>query len=155
GQRATYGQLAEAANKLPPPASVKLKDAKDFRIIGKPTKRIDSPEKTDGSAVFGMDLKLKDLHTAVIAHPPVFGAKLKGFGADKARQIHGVTHVIDLGNSIAIVGNHYWACKKGRDALELEWDMGPNAALSTASLSQQFREQATRPGTVAKKGENP
>ncbi len=155
GQRATYAQLADAAARLPVPASVKLKDPKEFKLIGKPTKRIDSPEKTDGSAVFGMDMKMKDLHTALIAHPPVFGAKLKGFGADKVKQVRGVTHVIDLGNSVAVVGNHFWACKKGRDALELEWDLGPNAALSTASLSQQFREQAKTPGTVAKKGDNP
>ena len=85
-----------------PLASVKRKDPKEFKLIGKPTRRIDSPEKTDGSAVFGMDMKMKDLHTALIAHPPVFGAKLKGFGADKVRQVKGVTHVIDLGRSVAV-----------------------------------------------------
>ena len=155
GQRAAYGQLAEAAAKLTVPTNVKLKEPKDFKVIGKPTRRIDSAEKTDGSAVFGMDFKKQGLLTALVAHPPVFGAKLKAFGADKVKGIRGVTHVVEVGNSIAVVGNHFWACKKGREALEFEWDLGPNAKLDTAALSQQFRELAKTPGTVAKKGDDP
>jgi isoquinoline 1-oxidoreductase beta subunit len=155
GQRATYGQLADAAAKLAVPANVKLKDPKDFKVIGRPTRRIDSAEKTDGSAVFGMDFMREGLLTALVAHPPVFGAKMKAFGADKVKGVRGVTHVVELGNGVAVVGNHFWACKKGRDALEFEWDLGPNAKLDSAALSQQFRELAKTPGTVAKKGENP
>jgi isoquinoline 1-oxidoreductase beta subunit len=155
GKRATYGQLAEAAARLPVPAGVKLKDAKDFKLIGKPTRRIDSAEKTDGSAQFGMDMKKKDLLVAMVVHPPVFGGKLKGFGADKVKEVRGVTHVIDLGDAMAVVGNHFWACKKGREALETQWDLGPNAKLSSADLAQQFRELAKTPGTVAKKADNP
>ena len=155
GQRASYGQLADAAGKLPVPAGVKLKDPKDFRLVGKPTRRIDSAEKTDGSAVFGMDVKRKDLHVALIAHPPVFGAKMKAFGADKVKGVRGVTHVIDLGNAVAVVGNHFWACKNGRDALETEWDLGPNAKLSTPALLQQFSELAKTPGAPAKKASDP
>jgi len=155
GKRATYGELADAAAKLPVPAGVKLKDPASFKLIGKPTRRIDSAEKTDGSAVFGMDLKRKDLLIAMIVHPPVFGGTLKTFGADKVKQVRGITHVVDLGNAVAVVGNHFWACKKAREVLETEWDLGPNAKLSTAALSQQFRELAKTPGTVAKKGENP
>jgi isoquinoline 1-oxidoreductase beta subunit len=155
GQRLSYGQLADAAAKLPVPANVPLKDAKSFKLIGKPTRRIDALEKTDGSAQFGLDLKKKDLLTAMVVHPPVFGAKMKAFGADKVREVRGVTHVIDLGDAVAVVGNHYWACKKARDVLQTEWDLGPHAKLSTAGLSQQFRELARTPGTVAKKGDNP
>ena len=153
GQRLTYGQLADAAARVAVPANVTLKDAKSFKVIGKPTRRIDSPEKTDGSAVFGFDMKRKDQLTAMVVHPPVFGARLKTFGADKVKGIHGVTHVVDLGDAVAVVGNHFWACKKAREALETEWDLGPNAKLSTAALSQQFRELARTPGTVAKKGD--
>ena len=153
GQRLTYGQLADAAAKVAVPASVTLKDAKSFKVIGKPTRRIDSAEKTDGSAVFGLDLRKKDLLTALIVHPPVFGARMKSFAADKVKGIRGVTHVVDLGDAVAIVGNHYWACKKGREALEVEWDLGPNAKLSTAALGQEFRELAKTPGAVAKKGD--
>ena len=91
----------------------------------------------------------------MVVHPPVFGATLKTFGADKVKAVRGVTHVVDLGNAVAVVGNHYWACKKARDVLETEWDLGPNAKLSTAALSQQFRELAKTPGIVAKKGDNP
>ena len=153
GQRLTYGQLADAAAKLAVPANVTLKDAKSFTLIGKPTRRIDSAEKTDGSAVFGIDMKRKDLLTAMVVHPPVFGGHMKTFAADKVKAIHGVTHVIDLGDAVAVVGNHFWACHKARQALEIEWDPGPHAQLSTAALSQQFRELAKTPGTVAKQGD--
>ena len=155
GQRLDYGQLADAAAKVPPPANVTLKDPKNFKLIGKPTRRIDSAEKTDGSAQFGIDIKKKDLLTAMVVHPPVFGARMKSFGADKVKEIRGITHVIDLGDAVAVVGNHFWACKKGRDALQTEWDLGPNAGLSTAALSRQFRDLAKTPGTVAKKADNP
>jgi len=107
GQRATYGELADAAARLPVPANVTLKDAASFKVIGKPTRRIDSAEKTDGSAVFGLDMKRKDLLTAMVVHPPVFGARMKAFGADKVKGIHGVTHVVDLGDAVAVVGNHF------------------------------------------------
>jgi isoquinoline 1-oxidoreductase subunit beta len=153
GQRATYGQLADAAAKLPVPANVTLKEAASFKVIGKPTRRIDSPEKTDGSAVFGLDMKRKDLLTAMVIHPPVFGARMKAFGADKVKGIHGVTHVVDLGDAVAVVGNHFYACKKARAVLETEWDLGPNATLSTPALAEQFRALAQTPGTVAKKGD--
>ncbi len=155
GQRLTYGQLAEAAAKVPVPANVTLKDPKAFKLIGKPTRRIDSAEKTDGSAQFGFDIKKKDLLTAMVVHPPVFGARMKTFGADKVKEVRGVTHVIDLGDAVAVVGNHFWACKKGRDALQTEWDLGPNAGLSTAALSKQFRDLARTPGIVVKKADNP
>ena len=106
GQKESYGTLADAANALTVPGGVKLKDAKDFKIIGKPTRRIDAPAKTDGSAKFGLDLTAKmipNLHTAVVLHPPIFGAKVKRFDATKVQGLPGVTHVIQTANGVAVV----------------------------------------------------
>jgi isoquinoline 1-oxidoreductase beta subunit len=157
GKKLSFGQVAEAASKLPVPEKVALKDPKDFKLIGQPTRRIDSAEKIEGKARFGMDVKMKDLHTAVVAHPPVFGARMKAFSAEKVRGIPGVTHVVELAGrrGVAVVGNHYWAVKKGRDALEIDWDLGPNATLSTDSLSARFSELAKTPGTMARKAPDP
>jgi isoquinoline 1-oxidoreductase beta subunit len=151
GKRLSYGQLAEAAARQPVPANVTLKQPKDFKLIGKPTRRLDSMEQVNGKAQFGLDVKRRNLHTAVVAHPPVFGARVKSFNADKVKSIAGVTHVVQLSSGIAVVGQNFWAAKKGRDALEVEWDLGPNAALSTETLGREFRETAKTPGKVAKK----
>ena len=155
GRKLSYGQLAEAASRQPVPQNVTLKQPKDFKLIGKPTRRLDSLEKVNGKALFGLDMKRRDLHTAVVAHPPVFGARVKSFNADKVKGVAGVTHVVELSNGIAVVGQNFWAAKKGRDALEIEWDLGPNAALSTETLAKEFRAKAATPGTVARKADNP
>ena len=155
GRKLSYGQLAEAAAKQPVPEKVTLKKAKDFKLIGKSTRRIDSMEKVTGKAQFGLDVKRRNLHTAVVAHPPVFGARVKSFNADKVKSVPGVTHVVQLSNGVAVVGQNFWAAKKGRDALEVEWDLGPNAALSTETLGREYREAAKTPGKVAKKPDNP
>jgi isoquinoline 1-oxidoreductase beta subunit len=154
GKKASYGQLAESAAKLPIPEKVALKPEKDFKLIGKPTRRLDSADKVSGKAQFGLDVKRKDLHTALVAHPPVFGARVKSFDADKVKGIPGVTHVVQVSNGIAVVGRSFWAAKKGRDALVVDWDLGPNADLSTAALGKEFREQAKTPGIIAKKSDN-
>src|SRR5688500_18820759 len=155
GKRLSYGQLAEAAGKLPVPEKVELKPAKDFKLIGKPTRRLDSADKVSGKATFGLDLKRKDLHTALIARPPVFGGKVKSFNADKVKLVPGVTHVVETPNWVAVVGRSFWAAKQGRDALQVEWDLGPNAGLSTEALGKQFRELAKTPGRSAKKAADP
>lgn len=155
GKRLSYGQLAEAASKLPVPQKVALKDPKDFRIIGKPTRRLDSAEKVNGRAQFGLDVKRPNLHTAVVAHPPVFGATVARIDASKVKSISGATHVVQTSNGVAVVGKSFWAAKQGRDALQVEWDLGPNAALSTEALSKQFRETAKQAGKVARKADNP
>ena len=151
GKRLAYGQLAEAAAKLPVPEKVALKPAKDFKLIGKPTRRLDSMEKVNGKAVFGLDVQRKNLHTALVAHAPVFGAKVASFNADKVRTVSGVTHVVELANGVAVVGKSFWAAKQGRDALEVQWDLGPNATLSTEGLRRKFGEAAKTPGKPAKK----
>ncbi len=154
GKRLSYGQLAEAAGKLPVPEKVALKDPAHFTIIGKPTRRIDSLEKVEGKARFGLDVQRKNLHTALVLHPPVFGAMVKKLDAEKVKSVPGVTHVVELSNGVAVVAQNFWAAKKGRDALEVEWDLGPNAKLSTADLKTQFAETAKTPGKVAKKAQN-
>ncbi|MGZ5113472.1 MAG: molybdopterin cofactor-binding domain-containing protein [Usitatibacter sp.] len=154
GRRLSYGQLAEAAALLPVPETVALKDAKNFKLIGKPTRRLDSSEKVNGKAMFGLDVQRKNLHTALVAHPPVFGARLRSFNADKVKSVPGVTHVVETSNGVAVVAKNFWAAKQGRDALTLDWDLGPNAALSTETLGKQFRETAKTAGKLARKADN-
>jgi isoquinoline 1-oxidoreductase beta subunit len=154
GKKLSYGQLADAAGKLPVPEKVALKDPKNFTLIGKPTRRIDSLEKVEGKAKFGLDVQRKNLHTAVVAHAPVFGAVVRKFDAERVKAVPGVTHVVELPGAVAVVAQNFWAAKKGRDALEVEWDLGPNAKLSTAELKTQFAETARTPGKVAKKADN-
>lgn len=158
GKRATFGELAEAASKLPTPDKVALKPASAYKIIGKPTKRIDAPGKVNGSAIFGIDVTKKqvpNLHTAVVARAPVFGAKVKSFNSEKVSKIPGVTHVVEIGSGVAVVGKTYWAVKRGRDALTVEWDLGANSTLSTAGLREQYRKLAEGPGLPAKKADDP
>jgi isoquinoline 1-oxidoreductase subunit beta len=154
GKKLSYGQLAEAAAKLPVPQNVKVKDPKDFKVIGKPTRRLDSADKSSGKAIFGLDVKRPNLHTALVAHAPVFGAKVKSFNADKVKTVPGVTHVVETSNGVAVVGKTFWSARNGREALQVDWDLGPNAALSTDELSKRFRETAKTAGKVAKKADN-
>ena len=153
-QRARYGELAEAAAALPTPTTVVLKEAKDWKLIGKATKRLDSPEKITGRAAFGIDIQFPGLLTAVVARPPVFGASVKSFDASKARAVPGVRDVVQVPSGVAVVADHFWAAKLGRDALAIDWNPGPNAALDTASLEQEFSRLAdTRGMTAAKAGD--
>jgi isoquinoline 1-oxidoreductase beta subunit len=134
---------------LPAPKSVKLKDPKDWKIIGKPTRRLDTPEKISGRAQFGMDVQFPGLLTAVVARSPVFGGTVKSFDAAKARAVPGVRNVVQVPTGIAVVADHFWAAKLGRDALTIDWDLGPNAMLDTNALREQFRKLAVTPGAVA------
>jgi isoquinoline 1-oxidoreductase beta subunit len=155
GRKASFGQLADVAGKLPVPEKVTLKDRKDFKLIGKPTRRIDSADKVNAKAVFGIDMQRPNLHTALVAHPPVFGARVVSFSAEKVKAIPGVTHVVQTANGVAVVGKSFWAAKKGRDALQVEWDLGPNKALSSEALRKQYSDLAKTPGPVAKKVGDP
>jgi isoquinoline 1-oxidoreductase beta subunit len=152
-QRATYGELADDAGKLPvpDPASIKLKDAKDWRLIGKPTKRLDTPEKITGRAKFGMDVQFDGLMTAMVARSPVFGGSLKSFEGAEALAIPGVHKVVQVPTGVAVIADHYWAAKLGRDALKIDWEPGPNAGLDSRALLEQFRKLAATPGLNAGK----
>ena len=149
-QRARYGELAAAAAELPAPKGAPaLKDAKDWKLIGKPTKRLDSPEKITGRAKFGMDVQFDGLLTAVVARSPVFGGTVKSFDAAAAKAVAGVRDVVQVPSGVAVIADHYWAAKLGRDALKVDWDLGPNAGLDTAKLREEFRKLAATPGAIA------
>jgi isoquinoline 1-oxidoreductase beta subunit len=149
GQRLSFGVLAAAAQKSKPPAQVKLKDSKDWKLLGKPTKRLDSPEKVTGRAQFGMDVRLPGMLTAVVARSPVFGGKVKSLGADNAKAIPGVKSVVEIPSGVAVVAEHFWAAKLGRDALAIEWDLGPGVQLDSDRMREEFRAMAATPGAKA------
>src|ERR1700688_4019839 len=155
GQRATYGSLANAAAQLTPPAEVKLKDAKSFTLIGKPTRRLDTPSKTNGSAQFGLDVSLPGMLTAVVARPPVFGGKVAKLDAREALKVPGVKAVEQVPSGVAVIAERFWPAKLGREKLLIEWDLGPNAGLSTEKMLRDFKEMALKPGAIAKKTGNP
>jgi isoquinoline 1-oxidoreductase beta subunit len=146
GKKATYGQLAARAAHIPAPKGVPLKDPGAFKIVGQPLKRLDTPGKTNGTAKFGIDAKLPGLLTAVVARSPVVGGKVVRFDAEKAKAIKGVRTVLPVksptSEGVAVLAESYWAAKLGRDALQIEWDAGPNATLSTAGLREQMSKLA-------------
>lgn len=151
GKKLTFGQLANRAATMPVPADVALKDPKDFTLLGTGAKRLDSPGKVNGTAKFGIDVRLPGMLTAVVARPPVAGGKVASFNADKAKAVPGVRHVVQVGSGVAVVANGYWAATQGRDALEIRWDDGANAALSSADISKAMSERADKGGVVARK----
>src|SRR5262245_53153897 len=130
----TYGQLADAAMKLPPPKTVKLKDAKDWKLIGTAEKRMATPEKSSGKAQFGMDVQVPGLRTALVVRPPAFGAKLKKFDPAAALKVPGVEKVVPTANGVAVVAQHYWAAKLGRDALIVDWEGPEGGGLDTVKF---------------------
>jgi len=151
GKKLSYGQLANRAATMAVPAEVTLKDPKNFKLLGKGVKRLDSPGKVNGTAKFGMDVRLPGMLTAVVARSPVAGGKVATFNADKAKAIPGVKHVVQIGSGVAVVAKGYWAANQGRDALEIKWDEGANAALSSADISKAMSERVNRGGVVARK----
>ena len=148
-EKLSYGQLAVAAQAQTPPRSVKLKDRKHWKLIGKPTRRLDSPEKISGKARFGMDVQFPGLRTALVARSPVFGGKVKSFDASKAKAVSGVEQVVQVPTGIAVVANNFWSAKLGRDALAIDWDLGPAASFDSAAVLESYRETAKSKGTVA------
>ena len=151
GKNATFGELADAAAKQPVPATVKVKDAKDFVYIGKHVPRTDSRAKSTGAAIFTQDLKLPDMLTAVVAHPPRFGAKVKSFDATAVREVPGVRYVVEIPNGVAVLAAGFWTAKKGRDALEVEWDETQAFKQSSADITTEYKRLAGTPGKVARK----
>jgi len=151
GKQLSYGELADAAMKLPVPEKVALKDPKDFRFIGKATGRLDAKAKSSGHQGYGIDVRLPGMLTAVIAKPPVFAARLKSVDDSAAKAIKGVKAVLRVpvdrgGEGVAVIADGYWAAKQGRDALKLEWDTSGVEKVDTAKQLAQYRELATKPG---------
>lgn len=154
GRRLSYGQLADKAARVAPPKDVVLKDASNFKIIGKPTRRLDTPVKTNGQAIFGIDVKVPGMLTAVIARPPVFGAKLKSFNAERAKAIPGVKAVVQTDFGVALVADGFRSASQARDALEIEWDQTALAPVDSETQRTQYVELAKKPGVITrKKGE--
>jgi len=150
-RRLSFGALAETAATMTPPKDVVLKDAKDFKIVGKPTRRLDTPEKVNGKAQFGLDVTVPGMLVALIQRPPVFGGKALKVDDTKTKAVPGVIAIGQPSFGVVVVAKGFWAAKKGRDALQVQWDDGPNAALSTDALREEFRALAKTPGVVAKK----
>jgi isoquinoline 1-oxidoreductase beta subunit len=145
----SYGQLADAASKLPVPEKVALKDPATFRYLGKPMKRLDTPMKVDGSARFGIDTRLPGMLFAVIARPAVIGAKLLKLDDAAARAVPGVVDVKQIGDGIVVYASNTWAAKRGRDALALDWDEGANKSFSTGVQRAEYRRLCATAGAVA------
>jgi isoquinoline 1-oxidoreductase subunit beta len=154
-RRLTYGKLVGKASTVPLPHDVPLKDPKDWKILGTPARRLDTPPKVDGSAGFGIDVKAPGLLVGVIARSPVFGGKVKSFDAAKAKAVPGVRHVVEVSTGVAVVGDGYWPAKKGRDALEITWDEGPTASVSSTTISELFAKNAEQTGAVARHDGDP
>lgn len=148
-RRLRYGEVASDAARLPMPDTVALRDPKDWKIIGRPTRRLDTPEKIDGRAVFGLDVRLDGLLTAVVARSPVFGGTVKSFDAAAARAVPGVRKVVQVPSGVAVVADHFWTALKGREALQVEWDLGPGATLDSGAMLAEFRRLAATPGRNA------
>ncbi|MDM0113079.1 xanthine dehydrogenase family protein molybdopterin-binding subunit [Variovorax sp. J22R133] len=151
GKKLGYGELADAAMKLPVPEKVTLKDPKDFRLIGKATRRLDAKAKSSGHQNYGIDVRLPGMLTAVVARPPVFAAKLKSVDDSAAKAVKGVKAVLRVpldrgGEGVAVVADGYWPAKQGRDALKIEWDNSSVEKVDSVKQLAQYRELAAKPG---------
>ncbi len=149
GRVLTYGQLVEKARTIPVPANVPLKDPAKFKIIGKPTRRLDSREKVTGAALFGIDASVPGMLVAVVARPPVFGGRVRSVDETGVRGIDGVKQVVQVPSGVAVVADSFWSAKKGRDALVVEWDEGPGAAVDTDALEADYERLARTAGAPA------
>jgi isoquinoline 1-oxidoreductase subunit beta len=155
-RKLTYGQLVADAAKLSPPEHLQLKDPKNFKLIGKPIKRLDTSVKLNGKAIFGLDVTLPGMLTAVVARPPIFGAKVKSFDDSKARSMGGVRKIAQVPSGVAVIADTFWQAKVARDALRIDWDEGTMQTFSTTQMMQKFRERAKLPGvSVRKEGDAP
>ncbi len=150
GKQLSFGKLAARAAKLPVPKEPKLKSGAK-KLLGKPLKRLDSPAKINGKAVFGIDVHLPGMLTAVIARPPVFGGKVKNFDAAKAKAVPGVHSVVAVDAGVAVVADGFWPALKGRELLEIVWEEGEGAKISTSAMREEYARLAATPGLVARK----
>ena len=149
-KRARYGALVADAAAVPVPTEVRLKEPREYRLIGKATPRLDVPDKTTGKAVYTQDVNLPGMLTAVVAHPPRFGATVKSFDATAAQQVPGVKAVVQIPNGVAVLAEGFWAAKTGRDALKIEWDERKAFRRSSGDLFEEYHALARRKGAVAR-----
>jgi len=155
GRKASFGQLAADAAKLAVPANVNLKGPGEFIYIGKHVARTDSRAKSNGAAIFTQDVKLPGMLTALVAHPPRFGAKVKSFDASKTKAVKGVADVVALPQGVAVLANDFWSAKKGRDVLTIEWDEADAFKLGSTAIMDEYKKLAATPGVPARKDGDP
>ena len=149
GRRAKYGELADAAARVPVPERVALKRPEDFKLIGTPAKRLDTPAKVDGTAVFGIDVRPPGVKIATLAQSPVFGGRVKRVDDAAAKAVKGVRQIVQLVDAVAVVADHMGAAKKGLAALKIEWDDGPHAKLNTDDIAGELEKATLNAGAVA------
>jgi isoquinoline 1-oxidoreductase beta subunit len=151
GQKAGYGSLADAASRLTPPTDVKLKAPRDCRYVGKPVNRLDSAAKIDGTAEYGIDVRLPGLLYAALAQCPVIGGKVVSMDAARAKAMPGVKHVVQIKDGVAVVADSWWRAKTARDALVVTWDEGAGKALDSAGIARGMKAAAAASGAVIRK----
>jgi isoquinoline 1-oxidoreductase beta subunit len=149
-QQATFGELAALAAQQPVPDDVFLKEASEFRLIGSHVPRIDSHDKVNGSAIYTQDIKLPGMLTALVAHAPRFGARLKGFDAGRAKTVNGVVDVVEIPTGVAVLARDFWSASQGRKALQIDWDESDAFKLGSDDILAQYQALADKPGSVAR-----
>lgn len=154
-KKLSYGELAEEAAALPVPTEVALKDPADWKFIGKKVKRLDTPAKVNGTAIFGMDIQFPGMLTAVVAREPVPGAKVKTYSATATMAVPGVRQVVAIPSGIAVLADNYWAARKGRDKLKIDWDLGQAVRINSDTLFAEFKQRANEGGLVATNSGDP
>ncbi len=150
GRKAEFGQLAESAAKLPVPENVPLKDPSKFNLIGKNAPRLDARAKSNGTAQFALDVKLPGMLTALVTRPPLFGATVASIDAGAAKAIPGVVDVVQISSGVAVVGKNFWAARKGREALVVNWNLDKAEKRGTDQILAEYRELAKTPGLPAR-----
>ena len=148
-RRLKYGELAAEAAKMPVPTNVALKSPEEFKLIGKPVKRLDAPAKVNGTAIYGIDARPPGLKFATLAQSPVFGGRVRSVDDTAAKAVKGVRQIVRLDDAVAVVADHMGAAKKGLAALKIEWDDGPHAKLATADVSRELEQATLGSGPVA------
>ncbi|WP_076858495.1 xanthine dehydrogenase family protein molybdopterin-binding subunit [Bradyrhizobium mercantei] len=149
GRKLGYGELAADAAQMPVPENVTLKSPAEFKLIGTPARRLDTPSKINGTAVYGIDARPPGVRVATLAQSPVFGGRVKRVDDAAAKAIKGVRQIVTLDDAVAVVADHMGAAKKGLAALTIEWDDGPHAKLATADIARELEAATTKPGAVA------
>ena len=149
GRRLKYGELVADAAKMPVPAGVPLKAPADFKLIGTPAKRLDTPAKVNGTAVYGIDARPPGVRIATLAQSPVFGGRVKSLDDTAAKAVNGVRQIVRLDDAVAVVADHMGAAKKGLAAIKIEWDDGPHAKLTTADVARELEQATLGSGAVA------
>ncbi|HKE38603.1 MAG TPA: xanthine dehydrogenase family protein molybdopterin-binding subunit [Casimicrobiaceae bacterium] len=149
GKTARYGELSADAARMPVPDKVTLKRPEDFKLIGTPAKRLDTPGKLNGTAVYGIDVRPPGVKIATLAQSPVFGGRVKSIDDKAAKAVKGVRQIVRLDDAVAVVADHMGAAKKGLAALKIEWDDGPHAALTTEDVARELEQATLKPGAVA------